>query len=498
MAQGAGQDLIGLDLNSARLRAMAGPAGAPATLCLDEPRAELPLAISLEGRHPEVGLAGVRLCRQLPHLACVDFLPHLGESRQWSAGRHRLDAVHALGLVLKQLAPVCARAAGLVLSVPAYLSDSQMSLVTQLCEQSRLCVLGVLAAPLTAAVAAHAEQPWSGPALVLDADQYALSAAVVAVENGQAQLLDVQVYPELGVRAWKDRLLDAVADQAIRQTRRDLRESALAEQSVYEQLDDALDACRKGELVQLAIQAPQWFQNLMLRPDDLASFCAPLVRQVLAAVRPLRATPTPGGAVKVVLLTATAGCLPGLTAALEAEIEDSLADDPEEVEDFGEGLGQESFPFAAGVHVLRPEALARAAHELAGRIARGELPCGDLVAVPLSAPPPLDAGPARLQFRGKDHLLTGLCFMMGRQRDCNLVFDSEEYPGVSGYHCEIVYDRRAFHLYDRSRNGTLVNDRPVTQAVVLEPGDWIRLGPGGPLLRFLGRAADQLKLMTTA
>ena len=34
--------------------------------------------------------------------------------------------------------------------------------------------------------------------------------------------------------------------------------------------------------------------------------------------------------------------------------------------------------------------------------------------------------------------------------------------------------------------------------MVLQAGDSIRLGPGGPLLRLLGRAADQLKLMTTA
>jgi hypothetical protein len=32
----------------------------------------------------------------------------------------------------------------------------------------------------------------------------------------------------------------------------------------------------------------------------------------------------------------------------------------------------------------------------------------------------------------------------------------------------------------------------------LHPGDWIRLGPGGPLLRFLGQTIDKRKLMPTA
>jgi hypothetical protein len=38
----------------------------------------------------------------------------------------------------------------------------------------------------------------------------------------------------------------------------------------------------------------------------------------------------------------------------------------------------------------------------------------------------------------------------------------------------------------------------VIQELVLQAGDWIRLGPGGPLVRFLGKSADQLKLMTIA
>jgi pSer/pThr/pTyr-binding forkhead associated (FHA) protein len=103
-----------------------------------------------------------------------------------------------------------------------------------------------------------------------------------------------------------------------------------------------------------------------------------------------------------------------------------------------------------------------------------------------------------LHFRGQDHLLDSPCFTLGRLPDCDLVFDSAEYPTVSARHCEIVYDRLAFFLRDWSRNGTLVNDRPVVRQVALRPGDWIRLGPGGPLLRFLGRAADQLKLVPTA
>jgi hypothetical protein len=499
MANGGERKLIGLDVNASRVRAVSGPRESPRAFPLDNGRDELPLAISMEGRRLEVGLAGVRLCRRSPHLACLNFLPHLGESRQWQAGPHGLDAAQALWLVLEKISSACARAEGTVLAVPPYLGDTQLSLLTALAEKSRLRLLGSVPTPLAVALAAYSEQPWSGPAVVLDADVHGLSVAVVSAEGNRARLWDVQVLPGLGVRVWKERLLNGVADLCIRQSRRDLRDSAPAEQSVFEQLDDVMSACQRGQTAELTVQTTRWYQNLLLRPEDLAAFCRPLVRQAMDAVRAVRAALEPEGLANVILLSASAGQLPGLVAALEAEIEEAMAAGAEEEdEDFGEALIEDGFTWPAVVHVLGPDAAGRAAFDLAVRIHRAELGHGHLGVAPLPPPQPPDAGPARLHFRGKDHLLDDPCFTLGRQPDCDLVFDSEAFPTVSARHCEIVYDRRAFFLRDWSRNGTLVNDRPVEQQVALRPGDWIRLGPGGPLLRFLGHAADQLKLVPTA
>ena len=68
------------------------------------------------------------------------------------------------------------------------------------------------------------------------------------------------------------------------------------------------------------------------------------------------------------------------------------------------------------------------------------------------------------------------------------LFEAGQYPTVSPQHCDIILDRRCFTLRDHSRQGTLVNERPVVRQVALHSGDWIRLGPHGPLLRFLGKA----------
>jgi hypothetical protein len=498
MPHGAKQPLIGLDLNSSRARAVTTAPGQAPELLPIAGEAELPLAVSLEGRSPEAGRAGLSLLRRAPHLACANFLPSLGGPRQWSAGRHRLDAAGALAAVLDRLRPACAAAQAVALAVPAYLKADQLEALAQLAEKARLRVCGWVAAPLAATLTAYAEQPWAGPALVVDADDHALTWAAVAVEFGQARVLDTQAVVQLGLRAWKERLLDAVADRCVRQSRRDPRDSAPAEQGLYDQLDAAFDACRRGQMAELLVQMAQWGQNVILRPDELAAACAPLVRQALAEMRALRQS-LPLGITPVVLVTDAAGRLPGLVRALEEAMEpaEPPAERDPDCEDFGEGLLDELMG-RAPVSVLSPDAASRAACDLAVRWQRGELAGGPVEVAPLPPPLPADAGPARVQFRNQDYPLRGPVFLLGRHADCDLVFDSEQYPTVSGRHCEIVYERRTYLLRDRSRHGTLVNERPVGHEMVLHAGDWIRLGPRGPQVRFLGHAADQLKLMTTA
>jgi hypothetical protein len=165
-----------------------------------------------------------------------------------------------------------------------------------------------------------------------------------------------------------------------------------------------------------------------------------------------------------------------------------VAEEEADAGDFGAGLLDEEG--GTPVRVLAADAVARSAHEVAVRLHRGELAPGHLDELPLAAAPAVEAGPPRLSFRGQDHILTGPLFTLGRDPRCDLVFESELYPTVSARHCEIVFDRRAYTLFDRSRHGTLLNDRPVNQSAALHSGDWIRLGPSGPVLRFLGRSAE--------
>jgi hypothetical protein len=491
--------LVGLDLNASRARAASGAADSqPLALLLEGPSEELPVALSLEDRLVEVGTPGLSLCRRLPHLACLDFLGCLGTDRQWFSGRHRLDAAGALGIVLDHLRSRLSSHQGIALALPAYLSTPQLDLAAAVAARAKLPVLGIVPAPLAGALMAHAEQPWTGAALVADVDDHALAWSVVQIDGPQARLIATEAWPLLGMRSWREQLLDVLSDRCVRQSRRDPRDSGDAEQSLYEQIDRILEVCRQGRMAEAAVQTAQWYQNLIVQPGELAAACRSLTRRTVDAMRALQtATLRPGGT-GAVLLTEAVARLPGIVAAIEAVVSPTPASPEDAGDDFSAGLLDAMDVERANVYLLAADAVTRAAHALAGRWQRRELPSGRIDAAPLLPPPSPDAGPPRLHFRGQEFMLATQAFTLGRHPDCDLAFDSDLYPAVSARHCEILQDRLGCVLRDRSRHGTLLNDRPVINQAPLKPGDWIRLGPNGPVLRFLGQTAEQRRLMTTA
>jgi hypothetical protein len=491
--------LIGVDVNATRARAVSGPShGFPLPCKLEEEQRDLPLVVSLAERRPVAGRAGLTLCRTQPHLAAVDFLPQLGSSRKWTAGRHSLDAAALVGVILDRLQRSLVRPDGVALAVPAYLLDAQITQIGQLAEKARLPLLCTVPGPLAAARWAFQRRPWSGVALVGDVDGGSFTWSAVAAEGTQARLLEVQSHPRLNRSAWLMRLLDAVAGRCIRLSRRDPRQVPETEQALFNRLSTSLDVPLGPGLVEINLRTSQWSQHLLFQPADLIACCAPLVQQTIAALRACSAALPSHAPVQVVLLTSAAGCLPGLVPALETVFTGPggiagmalPARQGDEIADFGEGLCLEGWMAAGEVQVLDADALAVGAHDLAGQVQRGEAVRGQLDCVRLPVPEATDEGPARLMFRGQEHPLVRSPFTLGQDPECNLVIEGALYPAVAPHHCDIVLDQRVYTLYDRSRQGTLINDQPVNRPAQLHSGDWIRLGPEGPVLRFLGQATS--------
>jgi hypothetical protein len=378
--------LIGLDLDATRARAVSGAVSQPpAPLRLTETHVELPLALNLEARQIQIGVSALRLVRRLPDFVFQDFLPHLGRQRTFRGGRHRIDAERAVTLVAEYLGRAFGRSQGAAVAVPSYLDTAQIEYLANVANKNHWPLLGWAPRSLAAILAARDRLPWTGVVLVLDVDGHAMTFSAVAIDGDGASVLMSESAPAWNRNVWLTRLLDGVSHRCIRLTRRDPRESADTEQHLFEQLLAVLDQPTGNNPVEIILQTGQWYQRLHLSAKDLAAPCAALVTQVFNQMRSVIEATAAHGPVGLVLVTASAGRLPGLAAAVEAALPPSQAKAPINEDDFGEGLLEEETGPQAGVLVLDADALARAAHYLAVRLQQGDLPPGHVQTLPLAA-----------------------------------------------------------------------------------------------------------------
>jgi hypothetical protein len=481
--------LVGLDLNSSRVRGV-GSNGRqpPQPLALEREAIEFPLALSLESRTPTPGQAALKLLRSRPHRTCIDFLPHLGTARVWTAARGRLTAEDALKLCLSSLGRSLNRVVGMGFCLPPYLDPVQVQLLYHICHSHKISLYGSISVPLAAVLARLLADPAPlepSIVLVVDVDGYALTWNLVDATSGEVSLLQTQVSPGLSRSVWLRRLGDGIAARFIRQCRHDPREEADTDQALYDQILPMLSREAKPTYLPVGLQGATWSSHLMVPSEDLVGFVGSCLQQTAAELDSILHGAQRWGGVGTALITGSAAALPGLTDLVRSRLQrESLAVSDEA--DYGDAIVQ-----AIGddrVRELSDDALALAAFELASRVQAGQLARGphESLSVPTAGAAPPDDGPPRLQFRGQEHLLQKVSFVLGRDPGCDLVFESELYPHVSARHAEVVFDRRHFLIYDRSRHGTLVNDQAIDRQAPLHSGDWIRLGPQGPVLRFLG------------
>lgn len=364
----AGRAPLGVDFNATRARAAHGKAGRNRLFPLDDPRPDLALSMSLEKRAPEVGTAAAAVSRKLPHAVCAGYLPHLGHAQEWKHGRLTLTADTAVALALDRVRTATAGHDGVGFALPTYLSLPQIAKLTTIADKLKLKVRGTVVAPLALAAerathylhgahdeSADAPRPARSftptTVLIVDADDHALTASVVRISEEEVRTLGSAAFPRLGLRLWRERLLDALADRCVRLCRRDPRDSAEAEQMLFDQIEEGIDRARTGQRVSLQVRATHWYQDLVVTPADLDAFCGPLSRAAADELRHLVSGLSDVEPPRAAWLTHDAGRLPGLPAALHQNTTERT-----------------------NVRVLHPEAAAAAAANLIDRWTAGELP----------------------------------------------------------------------------------------------------------------------------
>lgn len=321
-ATGDRSRLVGVDLSASRIRAVAAGVGSVRALHLDDPNEDLPLCVSLDRRPAQLGHAALARVRTLPHAVCCNFLPLVGTPNEWRGERLTLSADAALAECLNAVRPTIEAetdAAGLVL--PGYLSVRQVRSILELATSARWPLRGSAVAPL--AIASHraagmtaAVRGVDPTVLIIDADEHAVSASLVAICTDEVKLLASTAVAKTGVKLWKDRLIDGLSDRCVRVCRRDPRDSSAAEQDLYLQLDDALDAARVGRRVTLGVRSEKWYQDLTLSPDEFEAVCEPVNRVAIDGLKQFLFSAPVTVPPRAVWLTFPAGRLPGLAAKI--------------------------------------------------------------------------------------------------------------------------------------------------------------------------------------
>jgi hypothetical protein len=389
--------VLAFDWNATRVRAVMGRAGEISLpMPLEPPGVELPLAIALDKASAEVGIAALGRCRSAARQMCTSFLPHLGAAKRWQAGRHSLDAQAACELVWRRLQPLASTAQAVVLTVPGYFDPAQAETLRKLGEKARLPAIGSLSVLLAAALAGHAEHFWQRSVLVIDADDHALTLGWVKGLADRAHLIETRSLTQLGVRAWKERLIDALADRFIRAHRRDPRDVPSAEQSIFDQLDALALAALTHRPIQLGVNGGHWFSHLLVHPEQTVHFCKALAQEAAQEAAQLLTCWPASELPPAILLTHQASRLPGLIDALQPLLAERGSSSNETIlpptkvtgfedEDFGEDLLSPETP-PRNVMILTPEAPAQSAHALARLFRNGALQAGHLETIaPLAA-----------------------------------------------------------------------------------------------------------------
>ncbi|WP_020471283.1 hypothetical protein [Zavarzinella formosa] len=360
---------LGADLNAGRVRATYGRASRNKLFLLEDPHIDLPLAISLEKRTPDVGRAALAVSRKLPHTMCVNYLPQLGQVFEWKHARQTYNADGLVSLALERLAKATSTNSGLSLALPSYLSVPQVTRLLIIAEKLKLRIRGTACTPLALAAerathflnAPRPDESGDGSGihrafgatsvLIIDVDDHALTASVVRIAEAEVRMLATASFPRLGSKIWRERLLDTLADRCVRLCRRDPRDNADTEQMLFDQLEETIDRARTGQRVSINVRSANWFQDLIHAPADLDAFCAPLARQAAEEIKNLLLTATDNEPPETVWLTHDAGRMPGLAATLHQHMTERTS-----------------------VRVLHPEATAAAVANLNERWDAAELP----------------------------------------------------------------------------------------------------------------------------
>lgn len=376
----------------------------------------------------------------------------------------RFHHLSAADIVSRQLEQIWQRVSGdgFVVAVPAYMSNTNLSLFLGIAAELQIPVIAMV----DAAVAATRREYQGAVPTHID---LSLHSALLTrlTQAGQVQVDRSAVVDQCGVVALYEAWIALIAKTFVQQSRFDPLHTAETEQMLQDQLQGWLAAASAAISVSMDIEYRGIKHHAELETLELVSAAAPFYHRIVSSLRALyRADESPA-----LQLSDRAARMPGLANILSARVGGDL-------------YLHESGATARGLLArCRDMKADDAAVSLVRKLPWDQSP----VASRDSAKPGRGGHPTHLLFENKAHAIDSQALTLGSQAtDGGRCIDlQQDMPGLSRRHCSLQQENGQCIVRDYSRYGTFLNGHRIDGSAVLQVGDLIRIGTPGFELRLI-------------
>lgn len=247
-----------LEVHAHELRAWASDqAGFWRPLRLEADGYAMPLVLYGKHRRLIVGRAAANHLRADPHLAHGALLITLAQDEPIVVGRHQLRPDAALGHILDAIRPRLSGVKRTLVAVPTWLTLPAAEKLLHILRRLHLDIVALVPRGLLLGLEAATEQLFSRHGWLAELDDAALVITRLYSQDGLLLHRPPTVIPGLSRAAWREMLVNAVAEASILQCRRDTRALAAVDQAVFAAVDAWLNHPEADGQLSLPIEFPR-------------------------------------------------------------------------------------------------------------------------------------------------------------------------------------------------------------------------------------------------
>lgn len=358
----------------------------------------------------------------------------------------------------------------MVIAVPAYYTRAHLGLILGITNELGIRVKGFT--PL--AIAAMPDQLPRGLWLHLDLHLHRFEVTHLQRTNQLSREESISAEGS-GLSTLYRRWIDAIAEEFVRHTRFDPLHRAATEQELYDRLPGVLAQLNQNPSVHFEMTGGSKVYRVTLTRDLFGNTARPVTQEIRRLIADFCDRYDPGASGRVLLLTDRLARLPGVKSMLGGI---------ENCKMIALTAGSGALGALRFYDTLDRQKDDRSAPFLTTRpLPVQQTPAAEAV----RQPPVAQQRATHILYRdiaypiGETPLIIGLA----RVKDASGIQVRGQVAGISRKHCSVQLHGNKIVLEDHSTYGTYVNEKPVTERMVLKLGQVIRVGTPGEKLKLI-------------